>query len=88
MDLAVKARNYRNAELLITRLAGSNLTTHAGETPASAAQRVFTWAATPEGRYLHGVLGLPSLTPAELTAATALLALEDGSMKVTATGAP
>jgi hypothetical protein len=69
LDLAVKARNYRNAELLITPLAGSNLTTHAGETPASAAQRVFTWAATPEGRYQRGVLGLPSLTPAELTAA-------------------
>jgi hypothetical protein len=69
LDLAVKARNYRNAELLITLWQEAKLKPNAGETPASAAQRVLTWAATPEGRYQRGVLGLPSLTPAELTAA-------------------
>ena len=75
LDLAVKARNYRNAELLITLWQEAKLKTNAGETPASAAQRVFTWAATPEGRYQRSVLGLPSLTPEELGGALAHLSV-------------
>ena len=76
-DLALKARNYRNAELLLTLWQQAKLKTSEEETPASAAGRVLTWATTAEGRSQRNVLGLPSLTAEELAGALAHLSITD-----------
>ncbi len=79
-DLALKARNYRNAELLITLWEQAKLDGAESETPASAARRVLAWANTAEGKYQRTVMGLPSLTSEELTGAQNHLAITDGQL--------
>jgi hypothetical protein len=75
--LALKARNYRNAELLITLWQKAELKAGADETPASSARRVLAWANTPAGRYQRTILGLPSLTAEELEGALSHLAVSE-----------
>lgn len=80
LDLAFKARNYRNAELLISLWPYAQLKAAPGESAETAARRVLTWAANPEGRQQASMMGLPPLTPEELTGALTHLAMTEGQL--------
>jgi len=80
LDLAIKARNYRNAELLITLWQQLKFQAMDDESPATASQRIMAWANSPAGRNQRSVMGLPTLTPEELQGALTHLAMEDRSL--------
>ena len=80
LELALKARNYRTAELLINLWQQANLTADEEETAATASSRILTWATTPEGRQQRCILGLPSLTADELAGALAHLSISEGHL--------
>ena len=73
--LALKARDYRNAELLTTLGQQAGLTALDTDTAESAAQRVITWANSEAGSSARSKLGLPNLTPEELAGALRHLAV-------------
>ena len=77
LALALKARNYRNAELLIMLWEKAAFEAGDTETPTTAARRVLAWAGTPEGRYHRTILGLPILTEEELREALVHLAVTE-----------
>ena len=77
LALALKARNFRNAELLIILWEKTQYQAGDNETAATAARRVLAWSATPEGRHQRSMLGLPSLTKEELEGALVHLAITD-----------
>lgn len=79
LDLATKARDYRNAELLISLWNAAKLTAaDAGDTQ-SAARKVLDWANGPGARQRLSV-GLPTLTPDEYKQALALLSIQNGQL--------
>lgn len=77
LDLALKARNYRNAELLILLWQQAKLQAAADESPLAAARRVLKWAASAQGKNQRSMMGLPSLTEDELNGALSHLAIND-----------
>jgi len=80
LDLALKARNYRNAELLVTLWEQLKLEATSTETPATAARRILAWANSPAGRQQRSMMGLPSLTADELKGAIKYLVIEKGDL--------
>ena len=75
LALALTARNYRNAELLITFWEKAAYKADDNETPLTAARRVLAWATTSEGRNEASILGLPGLTEEELKEALSHLSI-------------
>ncbi|MDB6072351.1 MAG: hypothetical protein JWL81_3522, partial [Verrucomicrobiales bacterium] len=80
LDLAVKARNYRNAELLILLWQQAKLNAEENESPNSAARRVLKWANSAQGKNQRSMMGLPSLTEDELQGALSHLSINDSHL--------
>ncbi len=81
LALALKARNYRNAELLISLWPHTNLKAGPDDTAGTAARQVLDWAASPQGRQQGSIMGLPVLTPEEFEGALSHLALTKGALE-------
>ena len=79
LDLATKARDYRNAELLISLWNAAKLTADDAGDTQSAARKVLDWANGPGARQRLSV-GLPTLTPDEYKQALALLSIQNGQL--------
>lgn len=77
LDLAVKARDYRNAELLISLWTAAKFTKSDAQDTASAARKVLEWADKDGARQRLSV-GLPDLTDTERENAVALLSYQNG----------
>ena len=80
LDLALAARDYRNAELLLMLWNQAKLKTGDNRDPAAAARSVMTWASSPEGAATRSMLGLPALTVEEFTGAAAHLEVSGGAL--------
>ncbi len=80
LDLAVKARDYRNAELIISLWNAAKFKAGDFGDTQSAARKVIEWADGPGARQRLSV-GLPALTEEEYRQAVALLSLQDGQLK-------
>ena len=79
LDLSVKARDYRNAELIISLWNAAKLTATDGGDANTAARKVLEWANGPGARQRLSV-GLPALTAEEYKQALALLSLQNGQL--------
>ncbi|HEX2750717.1 MAG TPA: FHA domain-containing protein [Verrucomicrobiales bacterium] len=79
LDLAIKARDYRNAELLISLWAVAKFTKEDAQDAATAARKVLEWA-NKDGARQRISVGLPTLTDVEREHATALLSFQNGQL--------
>jgi hypothetical protein len=79
LDLAVKARDYRNAELLISLWSAAKFTKSDAQDVATAARKVLEWASKDGARQRLSV-GLPSLTDIEKENALSLLSFQNGQL--------
>lgn len=79
LDLAVKARDYRNAELLISLWTAARFTDPDAADVNAAVRKVMNWA-TNEGSRQRISVGLPSLTAEEYKNAVALLSIQNGQL--------
>jgi hypothetical protein len=79
LDLAVKARDYRNAELLISLWTAAKFNKGDAQDTASAARKVLDWA-NKEGARDRMSVGLPSLTDIERENAISLLSFQNGQL--------
>lgn len=79
LELALKARDYRNAELLISLWTAARF--NAADTPDvnTAVRKVTEWA-NGEGARQRLSVGLPALTSAEYRNAVALLSIQNGQL--------
>lgn len=79
LDLSVKARDYRNAELMISLWNAAKFTAADATDANTAARKVLEWANGPGARQRLSV-GLPALTADEYKQAVALLTLQNGQL--------
>ena len=79
LDLAVKARDYRNAELLISLWTAAKFTGSESADVNAAVRKVMDWSGG-EGSRQRISVGLPSLTAAEYKNAVALLSVQSGQL--------
>jgi FHA domain len=79
LELAVKARDYRNAELLISLWAAAKFTAADAPDVNAAVRKVTEWANNDGSRQRLSV-GLPILTAAEYKNAVALLSIQNGQL--------
>jgi len=79
LELAVKARDYRNAELLISLWEAAKFGPNDATDANIAARRILDWA-NKEGMRQRISVGLPALTAAEYSSAVSLLSFENGRL--------
>jgi hypothetical protein len=79
LDLAVKARDYRNAELIISLWNAAKLTGSDAGDAGTAARKIIEWADGPGSRQRLSV-GLPALSDEEFRQAVALLSMQNGQL--------
>ncbi len=79
LELAVKARDYRNAELLISLWTTAKLSASSAADVNGAVRKVMEWA-NGEGARQRISVGLPSLTSEEYKNASALLSIQNGQL--------
>jgi len=79
LDLSVKARDYRNAELIISLWNAAKFTASDAGDISAAARKVIEWANGPGNRQRLSV-GLPALTAEEYKQAVALLSIQNGQL--------
>ncbi len=79
LDLAIKARDYRNAELLISLWAAAKFTEGDSADVNAAVRKVMDWSGG-EGSRQRISVGLPSLTAVEYKNAVALLSVQSGQL--------
>lgn len=79
-EMATKARNYRNADLLSSGWKEGGLGPVQGGDVLTACRQVLAWAATRNGASFRLGFGLPDLTDEELIGASVLLSLEKGHL--------
>lgn len=79
LDLSVKARDYRNAELMISLWSAAKFTAADATDANTAVRKVLEWANGPGARQRLSV-GLPALTSDEHKQAVALLTLKNGQL--------
>jgi|GEM_PF-2515722 len=79
LELALKARDYRNAELLISLWAAAKFTAADAPDVQVAVRKVTEWANN-EGSRQRMSVGLPILTAAEYKNAVALLSIQNGQL--------
>ena len=79
LDLAVKARDYRNAELLISLWTAAKFNGSDAADVNAAVRKVMDWA-TNEGSRQRISVGLPSLTAEEYKNAAGLLSIQNGQL--------
>lgn len=79
LELALKARDYRNAELLISLWAAAKFTAADAPDVQAAVRKVTEWANN-EGSRQRLSVGLPVLTAAEYKNAVALLSIQNGQL--------
>jgi predicted component of type VI protein secretion system len=79
LDLAVKARDYRNAELIISLWNAAKLTGSDAGNAEDAARKIIEWANGPGSRQRLSV-GLPALSAEEFRQAVALLTMQNGQL--------
>jgi hypothetical protein len=79
LELAVKARDYRNAELIISLWTAAKFSASDAIDANAAVRKVLEWANGPGARHRLSV-GLPALTGDEYKQAAALLSLKNGQL--------
>lgn len=79
-EMAMKARNYWNANLLSSGWKEGGLGPAQGSDVLTACRQVLAWAATRSGASFRLGFGLPDLTDEELIGASALLNMEKGHL--------
>lgn len=79
LDLAMKARDYRNAELIISLWTAAKFTAGDATDANTAVRKVLDWANGPGARQRLSV-GLPALTADEYKQAAGLLSLQNGQL--------
>jgi hypothetical protein len=79
LDLSITARNYRNAELLISLSKEAPLPSESGRVASEVIRDLLAWADR-DGAAKRSFVGLPKLTNEEIEGSAALLGVSEGKL--------